>query len=132
MGKKSMSMGLAVAVVVIALVAFYFHQQTGKTLKRLQAEGFVIDESIPSNPRLVIDKTRQRVAVIYANRYEDFSFAQIESVETRVVSGGSNEKTSREIIIRLKDHPNDRIAVKGRELQPTDQWVATLNALNQQ
>lgn len=115
------------AVVIAVVLGFYFYQQTSNTLKRLQADGFTVDESIPSNPQLVIDRQRQRMAVIYAKSYEQFDFSQIESVGYKVSPGDSDRERKR-IMIRLKEHPKSSIVIKGRKKIFTDKWLAIIQA----
>lgn len=115
------------AIVIAVVLSFYFYQQTRNTLKQLQADGFTVDESIQSNPQLVIDRRKQRMAVIYAKRYEQFDFSQIESVDY-IFSSGDSDRGRREIKIQLKDHPKSRIVIKGRQEELTDKWLDTIKA----
>ncbi len=122
---------LFVAVVVIALaLAFYFHQQAGYTLKRLESTGFTVDESFDSAPRLVIDRQAKKIAVIYAKKYEVFGFSDIESVGYKV-SPGDSDRNRKRIAIRLKDSSKSTLVIKGRREELTDQWLAVLKAAAQ-
>lgn len=122
-----MSTVFIVVVVIAVLFGFYIQQQSSQTLKRLQADGFTVDESIQSNPQLVIDRQRQRMAVIHAKSYDEFSFSQIESVGYKVAPGDSDRDRKR-IMIRLKDHAKSSITIKGRKDRDTDKWLATIEA----
>lgn len=115
------------AVIIAVVLSFYFYQQTSNTLKRLQAEGFTVDESIQSNPQLVIDHQRQRMAVIYAKSYDQFSFSQIESVDYKH-SAGDNDRQLKQIMIRLKDHPKNSVVIKSRKEESMDKWLDVIRA----
>lgn len=123
-----MNMLFVVGVIAIAAIGFYFYQQSSNTLKQLQAEGFVVDETIPSNPRIVIDRQHRRAAVIYAGSYEAFSFDQFVSASIQAETR-SDDKSHRKVNIVLADHPKEKLQVRGRKVRDVDSWVATLNGL---
>lgn len=119
------------AVVVIAGVAFYLYKQTSQTLSQLQADGFTVDQEIPSNPRIVIDHQQKRLALIYAKSYELIEFSQIESAKYESRPGDDDREHHR-VVITLKDHPKDKIKIRGRKVSTVEGWAETLDGLKSQ
>lgn len=113
-------MNLLIGTLIAALlaVAMFLSWRSRQTLRRIEAEGLVVDLRLPTNPRLLVDKQHRCVVALYAGRYDVLRFEQIVGIERRINPSAKNSRDTAYLDLQLQNHERERyrVKVKGRVL----------------
>lgn len=116
------------AVVVIAVLAYWNWQRTNNQIKRLEAQGFYVSADLGGVPKLLVDQQSDSIAIVSGSEYRRYSFEQIASLEYAYDYGTQVEENFRiEIKLQGADRPQENIVYN--EEQRAEKQLKRLQAL---
>ncbi len=119
---------LLLAVIPIAVLAWFRGEQAERSLQRLQAEGFAVDQRIDTVPPLVVDRRQRRLALIDGERYVTFGFDQVRSMEQHIDMSRQHLGPSL-LVLNLQRHPQAAITLRARDDVEVLLWQQQLQRL---
>ncbi len=106
------------AFIVIAGLGYWNWKKSGEQVKALQASGFSITDDLKGAPKLLVDSSRQQIAVVYASEYYLYDFQQIKAAHYLYDSNRATETNYRiELSIQASKTVKEVIAY-------ADEWSA--------
>lgn len=116
------------AVVVIAVLAYWNWQRTNNQIKRLEAQGFYLSADLGGFPKLLVDQQSDSIAIVSGSEYRRYSFEQIASLGYAYDYGTQVEENFRiEIKLQGADRPQENIVYN--EAQRAEKQLKRLQAL---
>lgn len=116
------------AVVVIAVLAYWNWQRTNNQIKRLEAQGFYVSADLGGVPKLLVDQQSDSIAIVSGSEYRRYSFEQIASLEYAYDYGTQVEENFRiEIKLQGATRPQENIVYN--EEQRAEKQLKRLQAL---
>lgn len=113
-------MNLLLGMLIAALIALalFLTWRSRQTLRSIEAEGFNADLSLPTNPRLLVDKQHRCIVGLHAGHYDVLRFEQIVAIERRINPNAKNSRDTAYLDLQLQNHERERyrVKVKGRVL----------------
>ena len=67
------------ALIVMAGLAYWNHQRSNAQLAALQGAGFVVLDQLQGNPKLLVSRSQQQLAVLYPQGYVRAEYAQVSA-----------------------------------------------------
>lgn len=117
---------LGSALVLIALLTFWTWQKRSGYTQQLVAEGFQITDDLKGDPKLLVDRQGQQLALITNKGIRKISFSEISRLESMQDAGIQVEEKHR---IHLILNSGEDLAVFFESAELRDSQLKRLNQL---